>query len=395
MKKQKGISLIVLVITIIVIIILAGSVILSLSSNNPITSATEATFKTTIAEYNSELALTISSKYVQNFAFDPATFNLLSWDGDINNTSGTVKEYIKNMTVIDGPKYEIQAGKLVYTGVVQTEKNWILNMGLENKVGLPCTKIKPQVSDINKHMKPYVPQGFTYKEGTWNTGLVIQDTLGNEFVWVPVDGTNVPYAKWCITGIAYDNVSIANDTLPTGIANELNQKTNFGGFYIARYESGIGSGNILVSKKGVPVWNMITYPDSKIKAELMYDTASVKSGLITGTQWDTTLEWIKDSGKDVINSMTWGNYNDSLDPANVIGYSSLQLTGYSEYWKANNIYDLAGNVWEWTNEKYGANYVFRGGECNGTGSYPVASRRDFNSTVFGDGITFRVVLYIK
>lgn len=46
--KKKGISLIVLVITIIVIIILAGTVILSLSSNNPITQAEEASFKNTV-----------------------------------------------------------------------------------------------------------------------------------------------------------------------------------------------------------------------------------------------------------------------------------------------------------------------------------------------------------
>jgi len=59
MKINKGISLIVLVITIIVIIILAGSVILSLSTNNPIDKSKEATFKTNVVEYNSELALVL------------------------------------------------------------------------------------------------------------------------------------------------------------------------------------------------------------------------------------------------------------------------------------------------------------------------------------------------
>lgn len=37
-------------------------------------------------------------------------------------------------------------------------------------------------------------------------------------------------------------------------------------------------------------------------------------------------------------------------------------TGYSEYWKANNVYDLAGNVWEYTQERYDINnHVCRGG----------------------------------
>ncbi|MDD2376840.1 MAG: hypothetical protein PHO88_05160, partial [Clostridia bacterium] len=108
MKNKKGISLIVLVITIIVIIILAGAVILSLANNNPIESANEATFKTNVAEYNSELAIAIANEYLQNSSFDSATFDAGVWDGTGDGT-GTIKEYITSMSEVDAAKYEIQS----------------------------------------------------------------------------------------------------------------------------------------------------------------------------------------------------------------------------------------------------------------------------------------------
>lgn len=61
-------------------------------------------------------------------------------------------------------------------------------------------------------MSPYIPTGFYYVGGTWDTGLVISDSvndlnagenetlMGNQFVWIPVDGTNVTYARWAIYG---------------------------------------------------------------------------------------------------------------------------------------------------------------------------------------------------
>jgi hypothetical protein len=129
MKKNNGISLIVLVITIIVIIILAGAVILSLSQNNPISTATEAKFKTTIEAYNSELALALSSRYLQDFAFNPNLFYAGPWDG-IGVSTGTVKQYITSMTAADGPKYVIAQGKLEYVGSTVNEKQWATGLGI-------------------------------------------------------------------------------------------------------------------------------------------------------------------------------------------------------------------------------------------------------------------------
>ena len=54
--------------------------------------------------------------------------------------------------------------------------------------------------------------------------------------------------------------------------------------------------------------------------------------------------------------------------------------GTNEYWKVNNIYDLAGNVWEWTQEKYstGTDRANRGG------SYVYSEDNDSAATRYGD-----------
>jgi len=119
---RKGISLIVLVITIIVIIILAGSVILSLSQNNPISSSVEAVFKSNMDLYNSELTLAISNKYFEDFTFNPNTLNA--------TTDVTVKGYIPSISDTDATKYVILGGKLVFYGTIDTEKQWAQNSGI-------------------------------------------------------------------------------------------------------------------------------------------------------------------------------------------------------------------------------------------------------------------------
>ena len=100
--------------------------------------------------------------------------------------------------------------------------------------------------------------------------------------------------------------------------------------------------------------------------------------LIYGIEWDSTLNWLKDNatisseeaGKtktmtidDIqTNSGSWGNYYQSTGDA-VIGNGQLRKTGYIEFYKSNNIYDLAGNCFEWTQERCSANglYIYRGG----------------------------------
>ena len=100
--------------------------------------------------------------------------------------------------------------------------------------------------------------------------------------------------------------------------------------------------------------------------------------MIWGLQWDATCNWLDNSGFSITDSSTWGNYQDNTAD----GHGSKQNTGFSENWKANNIYDFAGNCWEFTQEAddpYGRAY--RGGYYYGSGSsYPASDRHRDNPT---------------
>ena len=119
--------------------------------------------------------------------------------------------------------------------------------------------------------------------------------------------------------------------------------------------------------------------------------------MIWGNQWDRTLIWLIESGnktkEEICNSTSWGNYSNNTET----GHGNRQSTGYSENWKANNIYDLAGNVWEWTMEAFNTNYrVDRGGSYNYGGSiYPASNRYNYNPTLSNFNVGGRLALYIK
>ena len=107
--------------------------------------------------------------------------------------------------------------------------------------------------------------------------------------------------------------------------------------------------------------------------------------MIWGIQWDLACDFISKKGeqKSITNSSAWGNYSDSTDQANTGNYekSKKKDTGSNEYWRANNIYDLAGNCWEWTQEAIYTSYrTIRGGYYNYDGSsYPASYRGNFNA----------------
>ena len=70
--------------------------------------------------------------------------------------------------------------------------------------------------------------------------------------------------------------------------------------------------------------------------------------------------------------------------------------GFNENWKVKNIYDLAGNVWEWTSEANSSDFILRGGSSYGNGSgFPVSSRYNYIASSTDGYVGFRSRLYIK
>ena len=101
LTHKKGISLIVLIVTIIVIIILAAAVILTITKNNPVSSAKEATFKEDMASIQDELSMYLSKKYTDNpTSFEKSSVNL-SGDSMVTELPST-KKYKDKVSVIEG-----------------------------------------------------------------------------------------------------------------------------------------------------------------------------------------------------------------------------------------------------------------------------------------------------
>ena len=119
----------------------------------------------------------------------------------------------------------------------------------------------------------------------------------------------------------------------------------------------------------------------------------VKTTMIYGNQWYEICNWLKNSGYNVdTDSTSWGNYSNN----EATGHGTKQTAGYSENWKANNIYDFAGNCCEWTQETMLDTRVYRGGNYGVLGSENTAS--DFDALNPNNGnilfLSTRPTLYI-
>ena len=388
-SKQKGITLIALVITIIVLLILAGVSIAMLTGENGIlTQAQKAKEQTEKASEEEQRQLTIAE----------ATMNL------------------------NGTKY-----KSTYNG---------------KEVTVP------------------IPAGFAVSqvdgENTVEDGLVIIDSEGNEFVWIPVEskenykkklGSINFYGEKLLDDISSideiqvgDNLGVTNilgTKIESGIQNqpESNIVVDAGGFYVGRYEAGIETNEIIdwndspeiVVKRNVqPIsefgWQKVLQLANNWKIE-----QNVQSGLITGTQWDVMCNFI---GFETANGdcSDWGCVKQ-IESSKYTGYCKLApewkwlfaeniiknsgetglfptgmfLTKAGKDTSRKNIYDIVGNVQELTTEFYknsemdvtierGCDAGFDLANCSAM--MRLAFRREnWAESGWADG--FRIVLYVK
>ena len=251
-------------------------------------------------------------------------------------------------------------------------------------------------------------------EQTIKHGLVIIDSNENEFVWVST--LNTDFKRNDFWTSFYTNVLSESKWYGywDDINNEkyINMKESveiYSGFYISRYEVSKDNWNNPKSKKVTQessdnIWVQISPQDITILCENIYkDNDTVQWFFPRGVNYDTVFQWLIDtndkSESDImIDSSSWGNYTNSSF-TNGIRYWTA---GMWEETKANNIYDLAGNYWEWTQERYwNDNYVMRGGgynimwmACNGD-SYPASLRDPLPWNNHHPNVGFRIGLYIK
>ena len=370
-KQEKGITLIALVVTIIIMLILAGvSIKLAIDNNGVIENAKEAKDQYEKAQANDESGLEdLASKLKEQI------------DANKNNNSGSGS----SESTVDG---------------------------------VP------------------IPSGFVYVGGTKASGLVISDAAadkekykgqttvgtdlqGNQFVWIPVDSI-ADYKRTWYTG--NDSFSSYSENLPED--EKTSVETNKG-YYIGRYEAGdkesteaetlrgdgASTDNTITVKAGQAPYNYVTRTQAKSLAEgfsTKQKYTSVKSKLVSSYAWDTAIAFIQKTNSDYGSSSEEGNYKNSPTftytgiadteknkQTKKNGTNTLIPTGQTT--AVNNIYDMGGNLDEWTTESYSYTsipYTLRGGYYyNDFAVYP-AGFRDHNSDIVNDGIGFRLTLFL-
>jgi len=430
------------VITIIVLLILAGVTIATLTGDNGILKkAGDAKTQTEQAKEDENFKIAIAGSYGTD-----GKLNLKDLKDNLKNQGilTNSNEFPLEVTV-NGEKKKIDAnGNII--GSIQSlkTKGTVFNdtTTLEDTYGNQVT----------------IPKGFKIASDSATEvtgGIVIEDatytkTIGSQFVWIPV-GTGENAIKKAnketveielgrydftknsdgtITTSEYsgsnteDTTASHNSSRENAIAKDIEKfKTSANsnhGYYIGRYEAGVvdynssvstsnsnnetnwtgytGDNIKLVCKKEQQVWNYVTQNKASEVSRNMYGSeAKVTSDLINSYAWDTAIVFIQKCGTES-NSSTYsktdGDSSRSTSAPQTTGTNILNATKKVD--KQCNIFDMAGNCWEWTTETRdnpNRPCVYRGGCCDYRCGYP--SNRGHYTT---DGAviytSFRPLLYL-
>ena len=411
MKNNKGITLVALVVTIVVLLILAGvSINLVLGNNGIIAKAQEAKTKQAEASQNDLKGMNSLIEQMES---------TLNGSGNGGKTEPETVPYLPSDDFHYDTSTSIDTGLVIKDGK-ENEYVWVVvprTAAVYKTTGLGKTTFTDaDYTSIEKDLKDY-------------TSIYVTES-GYSDLYYP-DDKNV---GWFADETAYNNLK--NSMLKSVYEN--------GGFYVGRYEAGIettgtnrtsntdkNSDGKYIMPSIAPVTKADAYPYTYVTRTQAQNLASnVNSGtktssLMFGVQWDLVLAFMHNKGNIAdstltSNSTTIGNYNDNLwtiknakaqyseddgdtftacpNPFKKESESEILLTtGADSSFSVQNIYDIAGNVWEFTLERSPYTNVLcarRGGGFNVTGSdYPAALRFNVSTDFSGFNIGFRVSLF--
>ena len=370
MKNRKGITLVALVITIVVILILAGVSLNLIFGENGILRKSEYTAnKYSKQSENERTELNDINLWIDESTEKPIKVNV-NEKAKINGTINGEKASNNNPVIPKGYT-PIDAGNAIWGDGISSPAQNSVDNGLVIKddgnewVWVPVDEetIKKMyvVSDKENGEKLAGETEITTKFYSNTT------TIGKEGDTVKIDRVKPNESEYREPDLVtkYDleeeyYKNILDFKSPKDMAeaftkeyeNMLKSIAKYGGFYIGRYELS----NEGVQKGKTVLFNTNWYNLYKECATLNA-SEKVETRMIWGVQWDLTCDFISKKGekKSITDSRSWGNFLDSIDNAAVMDgttkkYGEGQTTGFSEYWKANNIYDFAGNYVEWTQE---------------------------------------------
>ena len=429
-KKERGITLIALVVTIIVLIILAGvSINLVFGNLGIVTKAKEAKRMQEQAELNEQIALGKLSNEIDkeiNETGTPtdsptgvSTIKKLRDSGEFMKKETTAIDSDKNLIKIPkGFKIAEDSGKNVTEGVVIEDNDIIEGIGNNRGNQYVWVPVGNQIKKSDGTTVDITLGRYTFADGTND-----KDTNGAVLKkGAPILKQNAEnYMQQVIIDLNYKELEIyrqgvasyeATDGLNTtsrgkkksdgtyeGIKSFIDSVKTNGGYYIARYEASYGIDgkvNSKVSNSFMPsndaptiegtLWSNITQIDAAKACYDIYTTAT--TDLINSYSWDTALVYIQSFS---------GNTDYSYQDGKNIN-SSLTNTGANRDERCK-INDMASNCIEWTTEY--SDYVHdstvlpftqRGGHHDNLRGYP-KHRFNYVPNTLKD-TTFRSILYI-
>ena len=265
----------------------------------------------------------------------------------------------------------------------------------------------------------WVPEEFKIAKDSASTvqgGVVIEDKDLNQFVWVPV-ATLADYKRTWYTG--WSSFSDYSEALPE---DEKTSVERYKGFYIGRYEAGdkestvaktLRSSNDVTKtvtiKANQAPYNYVTRTQAVSLAEgfATKQGYKAKTKLVSSYAWDTTIAFIEKTVNNYGSSSSQGNYSntsvtykditDESKPEKTKAENSSLLVATGQTTPVCNIYDMGGNVFEWTTESYSITnfpYARRGGSYLSSFADSPAGRRldgfDDANANFG----FRLTLFM-
>lgn len=417
--KNKGVTLIALAVTIVVMLILAGVTISVLNGENGIVKqAQKAKEESKIKELKEKVRIDIAGKRVENINGE-LRVSVLKEILDKYFDNVPVETQITSETKLKAKeeygKYEMKISD-IDVGEITYETSYTI------------------FKDVNGEQVP-IPEGYIVSENSdeniVNKGLVISDSRGNEYVWISctVDSSSnkLQYKRteWGVEKDGTDNSRAIKDELTlkdidvtysktdtdNGINEEISKEIvaqinaekesikKYGGYYIGRYEVGKDNKTAVIKAEQEPYVN--------IKWSKAYELAKGIGGgegattyLCSSYSWDTAINFIQNTtGKNYATSIIGFNGNwksqevkDSsgkvIKPVNTAQRLNTGLTT-----ALCNIYDMGGNVGEFTTELNpgtSETVVLRGG-YNGPAGY----RWDGNSGNAGSYYGFRATLFLK
>ena len=406
-KKQKLIGFIaILIVAIIIAIVITTRII---KNNNQVAS-----------EGYSATTANAGSSLISNYILNGITIGGITGKMDILDTSdatATPEDILWGETAyVDGEKI---------TGTMTVHLRDVSGEETEN------TYAHDNLGNIVK-----VPAGFKVvnPEDNVTDGIVIEDvnagdeyTKGSQFVWIPV-GNVITDSNGSTTTITLGRYDFNSDGSTTTVSSSLTEDTaeshnssygnviakdindfiekanSSGGYYIGRYEAGdayatnsarTGTSNVsnpnnpITCKSGVYPYTYINQADASNLCQNMYSSSNFESDLINSYSWDTAIVFIQEFSGDT-------DYSRQTRLQSTLAKCGEATDGTNNDVRCN-IYDMAGNIREWSTETGhdpDTPCIGRGGRYSGTSHYTSSRLYNFVNNYFLNESSARPILYL-